>query len=111
MTTPSTYSVYLSKDVKDILKRQEKNVGGDMRDYLRKIYYCDLKFLPMGKRDRNIILKKIMENSIEEKFLTVLRGLSKRDFCEYFKEIVPKGLAKLRHNTQTLARRNWRGEY
>ena len=67
-----------------------------------------MKFTPTKHEG---ISKNILRESVETGMVTIPRkSINREGFYEHFWNLVPKTLAQLRHNTQTLARKNWKGE-
>ena len=96
--------------VKDIKYLRTKKVGirRMLRHYMKYEWYGGMKFTPTKHED---ISKNILRESVEKGMVTIPRkSISREGFYEHFWNLVPKTLAQLRHNTQTLARKNWKGE-
>ena len=96
--------------VKDIKYLRTKKVGirRMLRHYMKYEWYGGMKFTPTKHEG---ISKNILRESVETGMVTIPRkSINREGFYEHFWNLVPKTLAQLRHNTQTLARKNWKGE-
>ena len=84
------------------MKGIEADVGCGLRSHMKKQWYSEMKFVEQGD-DMDIA---IIEEAIVFKSVGVPEGINNTEFCSYFRYLVKRELTSLRHNTQTLARRN-----
>ena len=90
---------------KSVLRQMEGAVSRDLKDYIKKNWYSRIKFPQTDKVSMHICQKAAME-----RMLLIPKTINDTLFFEYFKKYVTKSLAALRHNSQTLARKNWLGK-
>ena len=88
-----------------LLKTSKDTIEGQVRAYVKKEWYGGLKFMTT-----NTLSNKIIVQGIDACVISVPKNIPIKKFCAYFDNAVPKALAKLRHNNQTLARKNWFGK-
>ena len=90
-------------------KDEERTIGRDLREYMKKYTYNEVKFLNDSKEGGEMA-RKILKMAIRSQTVRVPEGIPLVNFSNKYRKLVPKELTALRHNAQTLARKNWRGK-
>ena len=103
----SNASFSLTNNKKMLMKSIEGEIGKGLRDHLKKQWYSEIKFVEHGEDEMDVA---IIEEAIQSKSVRVPDGIHDSEFISFFRNAVKRELAALRHNTQTLARRNWKGK-
>ena len=96
----------LSSSASFNLSNIEANVGCGLRAQMKKQKYSKLKCL---EQDNDMDIA-IIEEAILFKSVGVPDGIHNLEFCSFFRYLVKHELTALCHNTQTLARKNWKGK-
>lgn len=102
----SNASLTLANNKKILMKAIEGGIGLGLRALIKKKWYSEIKFV----EDDDEIEIAIIEEAIQSKSIGVPDGIHDSEFVSFFRHVVKRELAALRHNTQTLARRNWKGK-
>jgi len=95
--TVSSYRAFQKKDL-------EKRMTQSLKNYIRSNLYSMMKF-SVASREAKICILAVNSGAILIPDKTTVN-----EFAEYYKKKVPQIFNQLRHNTQSLARRNWIGE-
>ena len=103
--TSCDYTVALGDAAKPVFKKIEGSVKRELKEYIKKNWFSRMKFPQSDK-----ISVEICRRAVTETNLVIPKGVSETMFFDYFKKYVTRSLTELRHNTQTLARKNWLGK-
>ena len=80
-------------------------VKKEIRSYIKRAWFTHVKFI---ETENNCV--SVLRKGVRTGELNLPKDIEEEIFCRYFKGDVRSELAKLRHNCQSLARRNFRGE-
>ena len=86
-----------------------KHLLSKLKAYVKTTVYCFMKFgnTRKGNQTRNM---SIVQTAIDSGNMEIPENVDAEQQVNYFKDKIPTILNQLRHNSQTLARRNWIGE-
>ena len=101
----SNESIILSKRDIKVLNNMRDVVEGQLKSFVKKYWYDKVKF-PVNNR----VTAHIMKKAVDMERVNVPKDITPAAFCEFFKKKVVTVLGTLRHNSQTLARKNWLGK-
>ena len=80
-------------------------VKKEIRSYIKRAWFTHIKFI---ETEANCV--SVLRKGVRTGELNLPKDIEEEIFCQYFEGDVRSELAKLRHNCQSLARRNFRGE-
>ena len=90
---------------KSVFKKVHGSVIRELKEYIKNNWFSRMKF-PQS----DTISVEICRRAVAETNLVIPKGVSDTMFYDYFKKYVTRSLTSLRHNSQTLARKNWLGK-
>ena len=101
----STITAGTKASRRELLKSYEPQMITGLRKYIRNKYYQDMKFCP-----NDMMASIVCQESVLLGHVQIPNEFTVPQFTNYFKDKVQSALSKLRHNGQTLARRNYMGK-
>ena len=90
---------------KQAFKKIRDVVSANIKNYIKVECYSHMKFCSNDK-----LAKRLCEESINQSYVVIPSRYTKYEFTHYFRGSVLSGFASLRHNSATLARRNYNGK-
>ena len=87
------------------LKKLANRVKREIRSYVKRAWFKHVKFIESDAHCVSVLRKGVRTGE-----LNLPKEVQEEIFCQYYKGDVKSELAKLRHNCQSLARRNFRGK-
>ena len=101
----SAITVGTKASKKELVKGYEAQMLTGLSKYIRNKYYRDMKFCPNDKMASIVCQESVLLGHVQ-----IPNEFTVPQFTNYFKDKVQSALSKLRHNGQTLARRNYMGK-
>ena len=105
-TITDEYGLIIDNDMLKALSDMSERVEKQLRDYVKKHWYPNMKFPINDKVTALVINKAVGESAVMKP-----QNIPLAAFCSFYRKRVGTVLTALRHNSQTLARKNWIGKY